>query len=166
MIRRNLAWILFGLSLVLNIFFVGGFIYAKHFGPPWGGHPPWQAQRADARLIEDLNLDPGQLRTVRQAFRDMRQRNADRVREIMQTRQRLVAELRKDKLDMGAIDPLIERVAVLRSDIQKDGLRTADQISATLRPEQRERFREMLIARTAGLTGPPRRPRRPPDERR
>ncbi len=82
MIRRNLAWILFGLSLVLNIFFIGGFVYAKHYGPPWApGHAPWQ-QRVDAKWAEELRLDDAQQRTFREAFRAMRQRNAGRVRGL------------------------------------------------------------------------------------
>lgn len=170
MIRRNLAWILFGLSLVLNIFFVGGFVYARHYGPPWApGHAPWQ-QRVDAKWAEELRLDADQQRTFREAFREMRQRNAGRVRELMQVREQLVAELRKDKLDLAAIDPLIERTTVLRSDIQKDGLRAAEQVAATLRPEQRAKFREVMIARTMGPGGRMRRPspdgRPPPDEKR
>jgi uncharacterized membrane protein len=170
MIRRNLAWILLGLSVVLNVFFVGGFVYAQHFGPPWaGGHPPWQPRRADARLVSELNLDPGQQHTLRQAFREMRRRNAGRVRELVQLREQIVAELRKDKLDPATIDPLLDRVAAVRSDIQKDGLRTASEIAATLRPEQREKFRELVIARTVPRPGPGGRPgmiRRPPEERR
>lgn len=169
MIRRNLAWILFALSLALNIFFVGGFVYAKYYGPPWHANAgPWQPQNVDARWVEALNLDPAQQRTFRQAFRDMRQRNAERLREMTQARQRLIAEMHKDKFDFAAIDPLLERVARLRTDIQKDGLRTADQVAATLRPEQREKFREAMIARAAGPMGQGGRPggRRPGDDRR
>ena len=160
MIRRNLAWILLGLSVVLNVFFVGGFVYAKHFGE----HAEWE-RRVDANLPSDLNLDPGQQRTLRQSLREMRQRNFARLREIMQVRERIVAELRKDKTDFAAIDPLIDRATTLRGDIQKDGLRTAEQIAATLRPEQREKFRELVIARTMAPGGRPGL-RRQPDERR
>lgn len=168
MIRRNLAWILFALSLALNLFFVGGFVYAKYYGPPWGSQRgPWQAPAADARWLEALNLDPAQQRSFRQAFREMRQRNAERARELIQVRQRLAVELRRDKYDFAAIDPLLERVARLRIDMQKDGLRTADQVAATLRPEQRERFREAVLARAMGPVGMGGRPaRRPADERR
>ncbi len=162
MIRRNLAWILLGLSVALNVFFVGGFVYARHFSE----RPDWE-QRVDANLPVELNLDPGQQRTVRQSLREMRQRNFTRLREIRQTRERLVAELRKERTDFGIVDPLIDRVTTLRGDIQKDGLRTADQIGATLRPEQREKFRELVIARTLvpGTGGRPGQ-RRQPDERR
>ena len=162
MIRRNLAWILFGLSLVLNIFFVGGFVYAKHFGPPWAhGRAPWQ-QRVDARWADELRLDPDQQRTFRQAFREMRQRNAPRVRELAQLREQLTTEMEKDKLDFAAIDPLLERISALRLDIQKDGLHAAEQVAATLRPEQRAKFREVMIART--FPGRPGK-RRAPEER-
>jgi uncharacterized membrane protein len=170
MIRRNLAWILFGLSLVLNVFFVGGFVYARYFGPPWGAHAgPWQSQRIDARWTEDLDLDATQQRTMRDAFRAMRQRNADRVRELMQLRRQLVSELRKDRLDPAAVDPLLDRTAQLRAEIQKDGLRTADQFAATLRPEQRDRFREKVIARAMAFHAPGSRGgmrNRPPEDRK
>ncbi|TWT05628.1 Spy/CpxP family protein refolding chaperone [Reyranella sp. CPCC 100927] len=165
MIRRNLAWILFGLSLVLNVFFIGGFVYAKHYGPPWApGHAPWQ-QRVDAKWAEELRLDDAQQRTFREAFRAMRQRNADRVRELMQVREKLAAELRKEQPDFAAIDPLLERSAALRVDMQRDGIRAAEQIAATLRPEQRAKFREVMAAKALG---PGRRHgmrRPPPDER-
>jgi uncharacterized membrane protein len=166
MIRRNLAWILLGLSVALNVFFIGGFFYARHFGPPWGDGPGHFDRRDDATLA-DLNLDPGQQRTARQALRDMRQRNFARLRELRQVRERVIVELRKERTDFAVVDPLIDRVTTLRGDIQKDGLRTAEQISATLRPEQREKFREFVIARTLvpGAGGRPG-PRRQMDERR
>ncbi len=148
MIRRNLAWILLGLSLALNVFFVGGFVYARYFDPPWGHH------RMEMKWRQELNLDPDQQRAVREAFREMRQRNRPRVQELRQLRRQLVDELRKEKLDFAAIDPMIDRAANLRSDIQKDGLRTAGEIAATLRPDQRERFREVVINRTLAFHGP------------
>ncbi len=165
MIRRNLAWILFGLSLVLNIFFIGGFVYAKHYGPPWApGHAPWQ-QRVDAKWAEELRLDDAQQRTFREAFRAMRQRNADRVRELMQVRETLAAELRKEQPDFAAIDPLLERSAALRVDMQRDGIRAAEQIAATLRPEQRAKFREVMAAKALGPGYRHGMRRPPPDER-
>lgn len=153
MIRRNLAWILLGLSLVLNIFFVGGFVYARHFGPPGGGDRGQWERRVDANWPGELKLDPGQQRTLRQSLREMRQRNAPRLRELAQVRGQLVAEMRKDKADVGAIDVLIDRATALRGEIQKDGFRTADRIAASLRPEQRDAFREAVIARTMGPGG-------------
>jgi hypothetical protein len=98
----------------------------------------------------------------------MRQRNFARMRELRQIRDRVVVELRKERTDFTVVDPLIDRVTTLRGDIQKDGLRTADQIAITLRPEQRERFRELVIARTLvpGTGGRPGGPRRQLDERR
>jgi Spy/CpxP family protein refolding chaperone len=168
MIRRHLAWILLGLSLTLNVFFVGGFVYARYYGAPWGAERgPWQPQRLDGRWLEELNLDPAQQRAFRQAFRELRQRNVERARELIQVRRRLMAEMRKDRMDFAVIEPLLDRAAKLRGDMQKDGLRTADQVSATLRPEQREKFREAVSMRALGMPGAGGRPGlRRPDERR
>jgi hypothetical protein len=167
MIRRNLAWILFGLSFALNVFVIGGFFYTKHYGPPWGGERGRWIERLDNNWPDALKLDQNQERAFRQAAREMRLRNAGRVSELAQIRQQIVTELRKDTLDYGLIDPMIERAAVIRGDIQKDGIRTADQMAAALRPEQRERFREAVIARTQAVLGPGgRHTRRPPEGKR
>jgi Spy/CpxP family protein refolding chaperone len=161
MIRRNLAWILFGLSFALNAFVIGGFFYAKHYGPPWGGERGGWIQRLDNDWPASLKLQDNQERAFRRAFREMRQRNAGRARELMQLRQQIVTELRKDRFDYAAIDPLIDRAAALRGDIQKDGIRTAEQMAETLRPEQRALFREAVIARTQAVLSPGGRPREP-----
>ena len=34
MLRKHLAWILLGLSLALNVAFVGGFVHARYFAEP------------------------------------------------------------------------------------------------------------------------------------
>jgi Spy/CpxP family protein refolding chaperone len=161
MIRRNLAWILFGLSFALNAFVIGGFFYTKHYGPPWGGGRGHWIQRLDSDWPASLKLQDDQERAFRRAFREMRQRNVVRSRELMQVRQQLVTELRKDKFDYAAIDPLIDRAAALRGDIQKDGMRTAEQMAEALRPEQRALFREAVIARTRAVLSTRGRPREP-----
>lgn len=161
MIRRNLAWILFGLSFALNVFVIGGFVYTKHYGLPWGGERGRWIQRLDDNWPDALKLDESQERAFRQAFREMRQRNAARVGELAQIRQQIVTELRKDELDYTLVDPMIERAAALRGDIQKDGLRTAGQMAAALRPEQRQRFREAVVDRTIAVLGPGGRSRKP-----
>ena len=153
-------WVLLGLSVALNVAFVGGFVYARFLAPqtlatsgsdagvPVAG-PPVPA----AQLMRELGLDDEQRRRFRASLQEMRRAAAPRVREQIALREAVVAELRKPQPDTASIDRSLERAGALRSALQKDVLRISLQFAATLRPDQQERFREIIVARTLAQAG-------------
>ncbi|MBL8674033.1 MAG: periplasmic heavy metal sensor [Rhodospirillales bacterium] len=155
--RRHLAWILLGLSVVLNVFFIGGFVQARYFGGPpqvFAREPGERRGPQQVDVPERLNLNATEARGFRDAMRQLRERNVGKARELLQLRERLLTEMRKEKPDFAAVDAMLDRAAVLRSDLQKDGLRTSDKVAASFRPEQRDRFMQFVIARTLNPGGP------------
>lgn len=132
--RARLPWILFAVSLILNVFVVGGFLYTRHVAdrPPPGG-PVWMAARS-------LELDDAQ----KEAFRQLRaegRRNFEEMRETMRPlRERLTGELAKPAPDFATVDRLIDEISVAETIKQKAMARTVQRFVDTLRPEQRAQF--------------------------
>ena len=182
MIRKHVAWILLGLSVALNLTFIGGFVHARmtaqpgfpaEFRPvvgtldpgnttlpqPPAQTPPGPGGRrqglAGPEVVRELNLDDGQTRALRQMVGETRRRSADKVREMAIQRDALVAELRKEKPDQRAMDMAIDRIASLRADVQKESMQAGLRFADTLRPDQRERYRQIILSRTLNLPGTP-----------
>lgn len=160
----RLIQLLLGLSLLLNCFVLAGFVYRSwiapptfdmHLPPPPPPPPPGGRPSPVEALVRDLDLDPGQ----HQKLKDMLDRYAaarrERLREIQQLREQTAAELRRPQIDTARVDVLVEQVARLRADQQKENLRIVSQLEPQLRPDQRERFHTIVVDR---LLGPPPRP--------
>jgi uncharacterized membrane protein len=153
-------WVLLGLSVALNVAFVGGFVYARFLAPQSvaisgseAGAPAVGPPVPVAQLVRELALDDEQRRRLRTSLQEMRRAAAPRVREQLALRDAVVAELRKPQPDTASIDRALERAGALRSAVQKDVLRISLQFAATLRPDQQERFREIIVARTLAQAG-------------
>jgi uncharacterized membrane protein len=158
--RNRWLWILLGLSVALNVAFVGGFVYARFLAPqsvavsgPEAAAPVVGPPVPVAQLVRELALDDEQRRRLRTSLQEMRRAAAPRVREQLALRDAVVAELRKPQPDTASIDRSLERAGALRSAVQKDVLRISLQFAATLRPDQQERFREIIVARTLAQAG-------------
>jgi uncharacterized membrane protein len=168
MLRKHLAWILLGLSVALNVAFVGGFVHARYFaepspladlrpgvgpgvsapiptiGKPGPGPSPQEAAR-------ELGLNEGQIRSLRQMLAQQRRHAMPVVREMAAQRDVLVAELGKDRPDPAAVDRALDRIGQLRTQLQKDNVQAALRFSETLPVEQRERFRRLMVNRAMGM---------------
>ncbi len=182
MTGKHVGWILLGLSAALNVAFIGGFVHARmtaqpafpaEFRPVVGTldpgttpapQPPVQTPPgpggrrqglAGPEVVRELNLDDGQTRALRQMVGETRRRSADKVREMATQRDALVAELRKEKPEQRVIDHAIDRIASLRADVQKDSMQAGLRFADTLRPDQRERYRQIILSRTLNLSGTP-----------
>lgn len=163
--------LLLGLSLLLNCFVLAGFVYRSWIAPPTfetrqpGFPPPPPGGRpspVDA-LVRDLDLDSAQREALRGLLDGHAATRRERMREIQKIREQTVAELKKPQRDMTRIDGLVDQIARLRADVQKENLRTAIQLEPTLKPEQRARLQVLLVERFAGAPPPP--PRPPPPNR-
>lgn len=184
MLRKHLAWILLGLSMTLNVAFVGGFVHARYFAEPSpladlrpGAGPGTSAPiptlhkgpgPSPQEVARELGLDDGQMLGLRQMIGESRRRAAPVVREMAAQRDALVAELGKERPDGAAIDRALDRIGLLRAQLQKDAVHAALRYAETLPAEQRERFRRAMVQRAMGLQGLPREGRRapPPEPRR
>lgn len=166
MLRKHLAWILLGLSLALNVAFVGGFVHARYFAEP----PPLADLRLGAGTpapiptigvpksvpspqgaARELGLDEGQMRGLRQMLAEQRRRAVPVVREMAAQRDALVVELAKDRPDAAAVDRALDRIGQLRIQLQKDNVQAALRFAETLPAEQREGFRRLMVNRAMGM---------------
>lgn len=157
--------ILLGLSLLLNCFVLAGFVYRTWIAPPPFAHtgPRFASPRGGPleMLAQDVKVDAGQ----RQALKDLFERYASerhhRFSEIQKIREEMAEELKKPEFDMTRIDSLVDRMTALRADSQKQNLSAIAQLSAGLRPDQREQLHTILAERYGGPPGwrpPPPRP--------
>ncbi|MBV9835057.1 MAG: periplasmic heavy metal sensor [Alphaproteobacteria bacterium] len=172
MVRKHLAWILLGLSLALNVAFVGGFVHARYFAEPspivdlrpgsgLGSPAPMPTVSkpgpgpSPAEIARELGLSDGQMRGLRQMIAEQRRRAGPVVREMVQQRDLLVAELGKERPDAAIIDRALDRIGQLRTQLQKDGVQAALHFAETLPAEQRDKFRRVMVNRAMGQQGVP-----------
>lgn len=173
----RLITVALALSLLLNGFFVGGFVYRSWVAPlpfeqrlplpappppPPGGRPsPLEA------VAGALNLDSGQRQTLQGVFEQHSQTRRDRSHEIQRIREEIVAEYRRIPLDQSRLGLLIDKLGDLRADQQKETLRALAQLEAQLNPEQRVKMHQILVDRLLSSPwsrppgGPPPPPRPP-----
>ncbi len=173
MLRKHLAWILLGLSVALNVAFVVGFVHARYFAEPSplvdlrpgsgvGAPAPMPTINkpgpgaSPQEVARELGLSDGQLRGLRLMIVEQRRRAVPIVREMVQQRDVLVAELAKERPDATVIDRALDRIGQLRTQLQKDGVQAALSFAETLPAEQRNRFRRVMVNRAMGQQGMPR----------
>lgn len=173
----RLTTVALALSLLLNGFFVAGFVYRGWVAPlpfeqrlplppppppPPGGRPsPLEA------VAGALNLDAGQRQTLHGVFEQHGQTRRDRSREMQHIREQIMAEYRRIPLDQSRLGLLIDKLGDLRADQQKETVRALAQLEAQLDPEQRAKMHQILIDRLLSSPwsrppgGPPPPPRPP-----
>ncbi len=152
----RLLQVLLGLSLLLNGFFVAGFVFRSWIAPlPFERRmpPPPPGGRTNNVLelvANDVNIDSGQRQELRGVFDEYSMSRRERFREIQRLREDIVTEYKRSALDQTRLQPLIDKLGDLRADQQKDTLRALAQMEAKLKPEQRERMHQVLADRLAG----------------
>lgn len=158
--------LLLGLSLLLNCFVLAGFVYRSWIAPPTFESrlppppPPGARPSPVEAVLHDLGVDSGQREALRGLLDGYTAARRERLREIQKVRGLSAAELKQPQIDLMKVDGLIDQLARLRADLQKENLRTAIQLEPALRPDQRERLRMLIAERFAGA--PPPRPPGPP----
>ena len=159
----RLITVALALSVLLNGFFVAGFVFRGWIAPatfeqrmPPPPPPPGGRLSALETVASDLNLAPGQRQELSGVFEQHSQVRRDRSREMQRLREQIVAEYRRIPLDQSRLDPLIDKLGDLRADQQKETLRALVQLEAKLNPEQREKMHQILVDRI--LTSPWSRP--------
>ncbi|HKV17230.1 MAG TPA: periplasmic heavy metal sensor [Reyranella sp.] len=156
--------VLLGLSLLLNCFVLAGFVYRTWIAPPpfAEANPPPAPHRDNPleRLARDLKLDDRQRQALRGLFDSYADERQDRFRDFRKLREKMADELKKPEFDMTRIDSLVDQMAKLRTESQKQNFGALAQLAEQLRPDQRQHLHAMLAER---FGNPPRRPP-PPDE--
>jgi len=155
--------ILLALSLLLNTFVLAGFVYRSWIAPPALEQrppppPPGPRPTALEMVARELELDEAQRAKLRGVIDQYATVRRDRQREIQKLREQVAAEYRRPTIDMARVDPIIEQLAHLRVEQQKDTLRSFAEFEPQLTPQQRERMHHILAER---LAGPPWLPRPP-----
>lgn len=166
----RLIQLLLGLSLLLNCFVLAGFVYRSWIAPPAfeirqpGLPPPPPGARPSPidAVLHDLGVDSGQRESLRGLLDGYAAKRRERLREIQRLREQSTVELKQPQIDMAKVDGLVDQLARLRADLQKETLRTAILLEPALRPDQRERLRVLIAERLAGAPPPPPRPPGPP----
>ncbi|MFO1083427.1 MAG: periplasmic heavy metal sensor [Reyranellaceae bacterium] len=160
--------ILLALSLLLNTFVLAGFVYRSWIAPPTFDHrfppppPPGPRPTPLEMVAHELDLDEAQRAKLRGVIDQYANTRRDRQRDIQKLRDQVAAEYRRPTIELARIDPIIEQLARLRVEQQKETLRTFAQLEPQLTPQQRERMHQILAERLAGPPPPP--PPRPPGQ--
>ena len=151
---RALPWVLFTLSLALNVFFIGGHFYSRaQYGNEAGrqagtAKPPATRSRIS---VDRIGLDVAQ----RGGFRTMRARIRARGKRFRARSRghvaRLWAELQKDKPSKRVIDRSLRKLTDSRYAYQRRAAAHAIAFMATLDPNQKARFLE--LAKSRGFLG-------------
>jgi hypothetical protein len=151
---RALPWVLFALSLALNVFFIGGQVYSRAFygegtGQQAGGaKPPAKPGRISVNRIGLDVAQRGEFRTMRDRIRARGKRYRKRGRGHVA---RLWAELEKNRPSKRVIDRSLRKLTDSRYAYERRAAAHALAFMATLDANQKARFLE--LAKSRGFLG-------------
>ena len=150
--RKNfwLAWLL-GISLLINLSLVGGFIYHRHFMPP----PPEASERAQ----RVLQLSDAQRETLQKLQGEIRN-EARESGEVMRARHAELVELmRHEPLDLPALEVHLRATSEPQVAMQRQVILRLLAFRDTLTADQKKVFNEKMqhpgfMLHLAGFPGP------------
>ena len=149
----RLPWVLFALSLLLNLFVLTGFVYRTWIAPPSferRAPPPAGRPAPFAALSQELNFDDAQraaLKALVDANAPVRQQHS---RELQKLREEFLTELRSPQPDAANLDRLVDQTQGVRAEQQKAFFHMLAQLAPQLRAEQRERLQTLMAERMGG----------------
>lgn len=152
----RLLQVVIALSLLLNAFFIAGFVFRswiaplpfEHRAPP----PPGARPGAVETVANEVNLDDSQRKALQGMLERYAQIRRERHSKMHKLREQIVAEYERAPLDQERLGSLIDELGELRMVQQKETMRTLAQLEAQLKPEQGQRMHEVLVHR---LKNPP-----------
>jgi len=158
----SLPWILFALSLTLNVFFLGGYYYKRVLDQRLAGNE----QERGRYIVEQLHFTPEQRRN----FQEMRQHTREHARETFRGNRPVIdglwSEIEKPDPDTAQLDAYIDRLTAARAAVQREQMRALLAFAKTLDESQRVEFLELVRTRLERGAMIPRRPEnRPPSNR-
>ncbi len=151
-LRSALPWILFALSLTLNVFFLGGYYYKRTLDQRLAGNE----QERSRYVAEQLHFDA----ETRQRFQEFRVRVRERGRETFRANRPVIdgmwREIEKPAPDQALLDGYIEKLTANRLALQREQMHDLLSFATTLDGPQRVAFLELVRQRLE--RGFPRRP--------
>src|SRR5262245_59221642 len=113
--------LLLALSLLLNTFVLGGFVYRNWIAPPAFEHPappppPGPRPSALEMVAHELDLDDAQRQSLKAVFEQYATDRRERIREIQKLREQIAAEYRKPTVDLARLDTLVDELTRLRAE--------------------------------------------------
>ena len=151
---RALPWVLFAVSLALNIFFIGGHYYARAQLDSQASRQAGTVKPPATRtqgLVDRIGLDVaqrGEFRTMRGNIRERGKRFCARSRKHVE---RLWAELEKSKPSKRVIDRSLRRIYDNGYAYQRRAAAHALAFISKLDPNQKARF--LALAKSRGFLG-------------
>lgn len=147
---RWVPW-LFGFSLLINLGFIGGFLYHRYMMPP----PPDRLEHAERML----QLNSEQRAMLAKIQGDIRGEARDNFRMTRERHHELVLLLRNDKMDMPALERHLRATTEPQVAMQRDVILRMLKFRDALNPEQKVIFNEKIerpgfLLRLAGFAGP------------
>ena len=85
-------------------------------------------------VVHDLGVDADSARSLQACFDAYAKARRERLREIQRLREQTSVELSKPPIDMAKVDALVDQVARLRAELQKETLRTLTQLEPACAP--------------------------------
>ena len=153
--RARLPWILFAISLVLNICVVAGFLYYRSTESDWRGSG---SGTSAVFAASKLKLEPAQkakFEAMRQTLRANQQANSTVARPL---RRELRQELNAAQPDFAKIDKLIDAISAQQANAYKAAAHAISDFQNALNAEQRVEFNRLIRERVAArmMYGPDR----------
>jgi Spy/CpxP family protein refolding chaperone len=149
--RQHLLWVALILSLVLNLCFVAGALWARIQGPP----APINIEERLQRVGSELKLNPQQRQnfdhyseTVRAHLQQMR----EAIEPLMNG---AWSEMARPDADEGKVLQLFDEAAQTRRGFQHEMITTTLSFLATLSPDQRAKFVQLFHQRPRSWGQPP-----------
>lgn len=147
---RWLPW-LFGFSLLINLGFLGGFVYHRYLMPP----PPEHLEQAQ----QTLQLNAEQRAALVKIQRDIRNQARENFRVTRERHRELVQLLRNDTMDLPALERHLRATTEPQVAMQRDVILRMLTFRNALTPGQKAIFNEKMerpgfLLRLAGFAGP------------
>jgi Spy/CpxP family protein refolding chaperone len=142
-VRQHLIWVVLALSLALNLCFVAGALWIRIYGPP----PPINAAERLERIGAQLTLDTQQ----KAAFEQYSQAVRTRMQQMHKAVDPLIgnawSEVAKPDADEAKVVQLFEEAGQTRRSFMRELAPMTLSFLATLSPEQRAKFVELIRQR-------------------
>jgi uncharacterized membrane protein len=141
--RQQLLWVLLALSLALNLCFIGGAFWIRIHGPP----PPMNAEERLERIGAQLELGPQQKQAFAQYAQAVRTRMQDMHKAVDPLIRAAWSEVAKPDADEAKVLQLFDEAGQTRRTFLRELAPITLSFLATLSPEQRAKFVELIQQR-------------------
>lgn len=149
--RQHLLWVALALSLVLNLCFVAGALWARVQGPP----TPINIEERLQRIGSELDLNPQQRQSFDHYSATVRA-HLQQMREAVEPPMSAAwSEIAKPDADAATVMNYFDEAAQARRDFQHEMVATTLLFLATLSPDQRAKFVQLFHQHPRSWGQPP-----------